>query len=61
MKKEVEKLQSFFEERYGWASEKDRLRRGMLELEDGEMVEVSLAGVDEDEETGEYAPVVVEM
>lgn len=61
LKKEVEKLQSFFEERYGWASERDRLRRGMLELEDGEMVEVSLAGVDEDEETGEYAPVVVEM
>ncbi|KAK5056180.1 hypothetical protein LTR84_012733 [Exophiala bonariae] len=61
LKREVERLQSFFEDRYGWASERDRLRRGMLELEDGEMVEVSLAGVDEDEETGEYAPVVVEM
>lgn len=60
LRREVEKVQKFFEDRYGWASEKDRLRRGMLVLEDGEMVEVSLAGVDEDEETGEYAPVVVE-
>ena len=60
LKKEVEALQTFFEDRYGWASEKDRLRRGMLDLEDGERVEVSMAGVDEDEETGEYAPVVVE-
>lgn len=60
LKKEVEALQGFFEDRYGWASEKDRLRRGMLDLEDGERVEVSMDGADEDEETGEYAPVVVE-
>jgi len=60
LKGEVEALQKFFEERYGWVSERDRLRRGMLELEDGETLEVSVAGVDEDEETGEYAPVVVE-
>lgn len=60
LKGEVEALQRFFEDRYGWVSERDRLRRGMLELEDGETLEVSVAGVDEDEETGEYAPVVVE-
>ena len=32
-----------------------------FDLEDGERVEVSLAGMDEEEEEGEYAPVVVEM
>lgn len=61
LKREVNALQAFFEKRYGWQSERDILRRGMLELEDGEQVEVSMEGVDEDEETGEYAPVVVEM
>ncbi|KAK5458457.1 hypothetical protein LTS15_004539 [Exophiala xenobiotica] len=58
--KEVENLQRLFEEKYGWTSEKDVLRRGMLELEDGERIEVSMAGVDEDEETGEYAPLIVD-
>jgi len=33
----------------------------MVQLEDGEMVEVQVDGWDEDEEAGEYAPVVVEM
>ncbi|KAJ9634323.1 hypothetical protein H2204_006400 [Knufia peltigerae] len=60
LKKEVEKVQTLFEQKYGWASEKDILRRGMLELEDGERIEVSMSGADEDEETGEYAPVVVD-
>ncbi|KIW17178.1 hypothetical protein PV08_04369 [Exophiala spinifera] len=60
LKKEVEQVQTLFEQKYGWASEKDILRRGMLELEDGERIEVSMLGADEDEETGEYAPVVVD-
>ncbi|KAJ9609620.1 hypothetical protein H2200_005948 [Cladophialophora chaetospira] len=60
LKKEVADLQKLFEEKYGWQSERDLLRRGMLELEDGERVEVTMPGVDEDEETGEYAPLVVE-
>ncbi|KIY00822.1 uncharacterized protein Z520_03488 [Fonsecaea multimorphosa CBS 102226] len=60
LRKEVDALQRLFEEKYGWQSERDILRRGMLELEDGERVEVTMHGVDEDEETGEYAPVIVE-
>jgi len=31
-----------------------------LELEDGERIEVSMQGVDEDEEKGEYAPLIVD-
>ncbi|KIW32567.1 uncharacterized protein PV07_04097 [Cladophialophora immunda] len=60
LKKEVDALEKLFEGKYGWQSERDILRRGMLELEDGERVEVTMHGVDEDEETGEYAPVIVE-
>lgn len=55
--KEIENL---MQEKYGWAVEGDILRRGMFELEDGEQIEVSLAGLDEEEEEGEYAPVIVE-
>ena len=57
LKKEVDALQKLFEEKYGWQSERDILRKGMLELEDGEKVEVTMPGVDEDE----YEPVVVEI
>jgi A1 cistron-splicing factor AAR2 len=60
LKKEVANLQKLFEDKYGWQSERDLLRRGMLELEDGEKIEVTMAGADEEEETGEYAPVIVE-
>ncbi|KAI1627196.1 A1 cistron-splicing factor [Exophiala viscosa] len=60
LKAEIEALQKFFEEKYGWQSERDTLRRGMLELEDGERIEVSMQGVDEDEEKGEYAPLIVD-
>lgn len=60
LKKEIEALQKFFEQKYGWQSERDTLRRGMLELEDGERIEVSMQGVDEDEEKGEYAPLIVD-
>lgn len=60
LKTAVQGLQSFFEGKYGWLNKQNTLRRGMLELEDGERIEVSMDGVDEDEETGEYAPVVVD-
>ena len=33
----------------------------MLELEDGEQIEVQISGADEEDETGEYAPVVVDL
>ena len=56
LKDEVSNLQALFESKYGWQSERDILRRGMLELEDGERVEVTMPEVDEDE----YEPVVVE-
>lgn len=54
-------LEEWLRERYGWADERNVVRRGMVQLEDGEMVEMQEDGVDEEEETGEYAPVVVDM
>ena len=58
--REMRRFEEGMQERFGWEGKGSMLRRGMLELEDGERVEVSLDGADRDEERGEYAPVVVE-
>ena len=61
MRQELNMFEGFMRERYGWESGHDLLRRGMVELEDGERVDLSMDGADEEDEAGEYAPVVVEM
>ncbi|KAJ9656347.1 hypothetical protein H2198_005030 [Neophaeococcomyces mojaviensis] len=60
VKKALEELDVWLGEEYGWEDEKNLLRKGMVQLEDGEMVEVQVDGWDEEEEMGEYAPVIVE-
>ena len=57
---EMKQFQEAMHERFGWEGKDSVLRRGILELEDGERVEVSMDGADEDEERGDYAPVIVE-
>ena len=58
---EIDEFQDRVKEEYGWELDDSFVKRGMLELEDGEQVEMDVGGVDEDEETGEYAPMVVEL
>jgi A1 cistron-splicing factor AAR2 len=61
VRKELEALNEEVKEIYGWELKGDILKRGMLELEDGEMVEMEMNGAEEEDETGEYAPVVVDL
>ncbi|KAF2473078.1 uncharacterized protein BDR25DRAFT_128327 [Lindgomyces ingoldianus] len=58
---ELDDLQEYLKEEFGWEFDDNFVKRGMLDLEDGERVEMDVAGVDEEEETGEYAPTVVEL
>jgi A1 cistron-splicing factor AAR2 len=59
---EMDALEEWVRAEYGWELRKDSImRRGMLQLEDGEQIEMEMSGADEDDETGEYAPVIVEM
>ncbi|RMZ91114.1 hypothetical protein DV736_g1643, partial [Chaetothyriales sp. CBS 134916] len=58
--KELDSFEAFMKDHYNWESGRDWLKRGMIELEDGDKVELTVDGADEDEETGEYAPVIVE-
>jgi A1 cistron-splicing factor AAR2 len=58
---ELEDLQDYLQKAYGWELDESYLKRGLLELEDGERVEMDVNGADEDEELGDYAPMVVEL
>lgn len=60
LKEALAELERWLREHYGWEDEGNLLRRGMVQLEDGEMVELRMVGADEEDETGEYAPTVVE-
>jgi A1 cistron-splicing factor AAR2 len=58
---ELEELESIIRDQYGWNIDDNFVRRGMVTLEDGERVEVTMPGYEEEYERGEYAPAVVEL
>jgi A1 cistron-splicing factor AAR2 len=58
---ELEDLQDYLGNTFGWELDNSYLKRGLLELEDGERVEMDVNGADEDDELGDYAPMVVEL
>ncbi|CAD6579607.1 MAG: hypothetical protein ASARMPRED_009201 [Alectoria sarmentosa] len=58
---EMEALEAFLKGEYGWELGEEFVRRGMLELEDGEQVEMEMEEMDGEDERGEYAPVVVHL
>lgn len=58
---EMEELEVFLKAEYGWELSDSFVRRGMLELEDGEQVEMEMEEMEGEDERGEYAPVVVEL
>lgn len=57
---EISEIEDLMREEYGWEVESAMLRRGVVELEDGEKAELSMEGADEEDEMGEYAPIFVE-
>ena len=61
VREEMEALEAFLKEGYGWELGDEFVRRGMLELEDGEQVEMEMEEMDGEDERGEYAPVVVDL
>lgn len=61
VKTEFARLEDWVKSEFGWELQPESfVRRGMLQLEDGEEVEMEMSD-DEDEETGEYAPLVVDL
>ncbi|OQE42084.1 hypothetical protein PENCOP_c004G01181 [Penicillium coprophilum] len=61
VKSELDKLDEWVKAEYDWELRRGAVvHRGMLQLEDGEQVEMDWHGDDEEDETGEYAPMIVE-
>jgi A1 cistron-splicing factor AAR2 len=58
---ELEDLQDYLQKAFGWELDGSYVKRGLLELEDGERVEMDVNGADEDDELGDYAPTLVEL
>ena len=61
VKEDMEALEALLKSEYGWELGNDFVRKGMLDLEDGERVEMETEEMDGDDERGEYAPVVVDL
>ena len=59
VREEMEELEKVLKRMYRWELSDEFVRKGMLDLEDGETVEMEVAGMDEEDESGEYAPVIV--
>ncbi|KAI9798920.1 MAG: hypothetical protein M1825_004933 [Sarcosagium campestre] len=60
VEKELVELQAYVRKEFNWETGDMFVRRGVLELEDGETVEMDVAGLEGEDESGEYAPVVVD-
>jgi A1 cistron-splicing factor AAR2 len=56
---EFEVLETYVQREFGWELNDSFVRRGVLELEDGEQVEMELNELEGEDERGEYAPVIV--
>ncbi|KAJ9210786.1 hypothetical protein DTO166G4_7651 [Paecilomyces variotii] len=62
VKFELKVFEKWVKEEFNWELKKEAIvKRGMLELEDGEQVEMEMNDADEEDETGEYAPVIVDL
>ena len=61
IKREMKTLEGWLNEELGWELSDNFVRRGMLELEDGEQIEVEIGEMEGEDERGEFAPVVVDL
>ncbi|KAF9885697.1 hypothetical protein FE257_012679 [Aspergillus nanangensis] len=62
VKNEFAQLEAWVRDEYDWELNREAVaRRGMVQLEDGEQVELDINDDDEDDEMGEYAPVIVDL
>ncbi|USW55453.1 Putative A1 cistron-splicing factor, AAR2, AAR2 domain superfamily [Septoria linicola] len=58
---ELDDLEDYLRQEHGWTFGGAHLRSGVLELEDGEQLQMESTAYDEDDETGEYAPQIVDL
>ena len=59
IKEEMKTLEEWLNEELGWELSDNFVRKGLLELEDGEQMEVEAVEMEGEDERGEFAPVIV--
>lgn len=57
----IDEFEDSMKEKYDWQLERRHMRRGMVDLDDGERVELDMDDSEDEREDGEYAPVVVQL
>ena len=58
---ELDDLEAYLRDEHGWKFGGSFVKSGTLDLEDGEQVRMDTTAYDEDDETGEYAPQIVDL
>lgn len=58
---ELDDLEAYLRDEHGWQFGGSFAKSGVLDLEDGEQVRMDTTAYDEDDETGEYAPQIVDL
>jgi A1 cistron-splicing factor AAR2 len=58
---ELDDLEAYLRDEHGWQFGGSFAKSGVLDLEDGEQVRMDTTAYDEDDETGEWAPQVVDL
>ena len=58
---ELDDLEAYLRDEHGWLFGGSFAKSGTLDLEDGEQVRMDTTAYDEDDETGEYAPQIVDL
>ena len=58
---ELDDLEAYLKDEHGWQFGGSFAKSGVLELEDGEQVRMDTTAYDEDDETGEWAPQIVDL
>jgi len=60
VKKQFLRLESSLKESFHWDLSSSYLRKGVVQLEDGEQVELELSDLEDEDERGDFAPVIVD-
>ena len=58
---ELDDLEAYLRDEHGWLFGGSFAKSGTLDLEDGEQVRMDTTAYDEEDETGEYAPQIVDL
>ena len=60
VKKQFLRLEIFLQDSFHWDLSSSYLRKGVVQLEDGEQVELELSDLEDEDERGDFAPVIVD-